>query len=163
MPRGAGQYDTAQVCLNGHVATSHYHDYPEFREDFCSECGAPTTTTCHVCAKEIRGSYRDTASLGDFDPPSFCINCGKPFPWTGAKIAAAKAMADELSDLTDHERVLLKASIDDIAADTPMTQVAVVRFKKLLPKMGELADGMRKLVVEIAGKTAAELLKGGGA
>jgi hypothetical protein len=41
-----------------------------------------------------------------------------------------------------------------------MTQVAVVRVKKLIPKMGELAGAMRKLVVDVAGKTAAELLKG---
>ncbi len=68
-------------------------------------------------------------------------------------------MADELSELSEHERILLKASIDDIAVDTPMTQVAVARFKKMIPKMGELADGMRKLAVEVPSKTAADLLR----
>jgi hypothetical protein len=38
----------------------------------------------------------------------------------------------------------------------------VARLKKLLPKMGDLAEGMKKLVVDVASKTAAELLKGGG-
>ena len=84
-------------------------------------------------------------------------------PWTVSKINAAKAMADEILELSDHERVLLKASIDDIVSDTPMTEVAVLRFKRLIPKMAnETAGAMRRLVVDVAGKAAAELLKGGG-
>jgi len=71
--------------------------------------------------------------------------------WTAAKVIAAKAMADELEGLNDAERLLVKASIDDIAADTPMSEVAAVRIKKLMPKVlttgGEV---LRKLIVDVA-------------
>lgn len=154
-------YDTAQICLNGHVATGSYHDSPEFRQDYCKHCGVKTTIHCSSCNKEINGRFRGHMSLSNISAPSFCIGCGKPYPWTAAKVVAAKAMVDELSNLDESERVLLKASIDDIAADTPMTQVAVVRVKKLIPKMGDLAPAMRKLFVDVAGKAAAEMLKGG--
>jgi hypothetical protein len=40
-------------------------------------------------------------------------------------------MVDELEELDSHEREVLKRSIDQIAADTPMTEVAVIRFKRL--------------------------------
>jgi hypothetical protein len=70
-------------------------------------------------------------------------------------------MADELEGLTDAERLTIKASIDDIAANTPMTEVAVVRVKKLIPKV--LASGgeaLRRLIVDVASETAAKALKG---
>ena len=141
-----------------------HHGSPEFRQDYCHKCGAATTTKCASCAAEIRGYYSTPGviSIPRLKAPSFCYGCGKPYPWVAARILAAKAMADEISGMSDADKILLKASIDDIAADTPMTQVAVARFKKLIPKMGEFADGMRKLALDVASKTAAELLKGGG-
>jgi hypothetical protein len=44
-------------------------------------------------------------------------------------------MAGELDGLTDAERITLKANLDDIAANTPMTEVAAVRIKKLMPRV----------------------------
>jgi hypothetical protein len=160
-----GTYDTAQICMNGHVVTDTFRRSPEFRQSFCHECGQPTIHACPHCKTEIRGDYHAPGVLAiGFErkpAPAFCFSCGKPFPWTVHKIEAAKAMADELSELSDADRVMLKASIDQIAADTPMTEVGVTRFKKLLPKMAkESADAMRRLVIDVAGKTAAELLKG---
>lgn len=93
--------------------------------------------------------------------PTFCGNCGKSFPWTAAKILAAKAMADELQELSEADRITLKASIDDIAANTPMTEVAVVRVKKLIPKLAkESADVLRRLVVDVASEAAKKLMNG---
>ncbi len=43
-------------------------------------------------------------------------------------------MADEIFELDDNERLLLKASIDDIIADTPKTELGVIRFKKCAAK-----------------------------
>jgi hypothetical protein len=70
-------------------------------------------------------------------------------------------MVDELEELSAAEREILRKSIDQIAVDSPMTEVAVARFKKMLPKLAkESAGAMRRLVVDVAGKAAAELLKG---
>lgn len=155
-------HDTAQICLNGHFINGFYHDAPQFRQDFCKQCGAKTIIQCQDCNAEIIGYYRNAAPINlRPDVPSFCNNCGKPYPWVAAKMYAAKAMVDELDGLTDAERITIKASIDDIAANTPMTEVAVVRVKKLIPKV--LASGgeaLRKLIVDIASESAAKALKG---
>lgn len=37
-----GQYDTQQVCTNGHQVTASYHRSPERREKYCGLCGAET-------------------------------------------------------------------------------------------------------------------------
>ena len=81
---------------------------------------------------------------------SFCDECGKPYPWTEAKLKAAKELADLLDNLNPEERNLLKKSLDDIVRDTPQTTVAVTRFKKLVAKAGPVAaDGFRKILVDV--------------
>lgn len=71
-------------------------------------------------------------------------------------------MAEEVEGLTDADRIMLKASIDEIVADSSMTEVSVVRIKKLIPRTAkESVCAMRRLVIDVAGKTAAELLNGG--
>lgn len=155
-------HDAAQICVNGHWIIGNFHDAPAFRQDFCRQCGAKTITGCPSCNAEIRGYYRNTAPINlRQEVPAFCANCGKPYPWIAAKIHAAKAMADELEGLTDAERLIIKASIDDIAANTPMTEVAVVRVKKLIPKiLSSGGEALRRLIVDVASETAAKTLKG---
>lgn len=158
-------YDTAQICLNGHVISGSYHDAPEFRQDFCDKCGAGTTFKCAHCNTEIRGYYASPGviSVATVKAPSYCHGCGKPMPWTAAKLEAAQAMVDELEELTWAQREALKKSIDQIATDSPMTEVAVARIKKTLPMVAKESVGaMRRLIIDVAGKTAAELLKSGG-
>jgi len=70
-------------------------------------------------------------------------------------------MADELDGLTDAERLTIKASIEDIAANTAMTEVAVVRVKKLFPKiLSNGGEALRRLIVEVASETAGKALRG---
>jgi hypothetical protein len=51
-------YDTAQVCLSGHVITNSAEDYPHHRQDFCSDCGQRTIMACEHCQTPIRGHLR---------------------------------------------------------------------------------------------------------
>ncbi|MFC1933668.1 DUF2321 domain-containing protein [Chloroflexota bacterium] len=95
-----------------------------------------------------------TYNYTDLPLPSFCPDCGKPYPWTEAKIKAAQELADELDELTSEERELLKKSIDDIIRDTPQTTVAVNRFKRLVAKAGKpAADAFRDILVDIVSET----------
>lgn len=141
-----GRYHTAQICLNGHVITSH--SYSELREKHCSTCGEVTTEKCEKCGTGIRGYYQveGVFSLGDnYSPPSFCHNCGHPYPWTARKLAAACAIADELDEISKEEKISLKQAMDELTRDTPQTDVAVVRFKKIMKKVGgESYDVMKK-------------------
>ena len=52
-----GWYDTAQICMNGHVINSMSISHPEHNKKFCDKCGAPTTTNCPKCNTPIKGHY----------------------------------------------------------------------------------------------------------
>ena len=163
------RYDIAQICNNGHIITSRFASRPESRKKFCDKCGAATITNCQNCNSPIRGYSRPTiddsgglvmgSSLSA--PPSFCPDCGKPYPWTEAKLKAAQELADLLEDLSSEEREILKKSFDDIVQDTPQAAVAANKIKILIAKVSKIAaEQIRKLVVEIASETARKIILG---
>lgn len=162
----AAQHDMAQVCLNGHMVNDTSQSRPEFSKKFCPDCGAETITRCRDCDQPIQGALHSSYMMGGSRylrrPPTrrtmttngsvraYCHACGKPYPWTSASIAAAKAYAQELDELTDTDKLLLQSSIDDLVVDTPKTSVALVRFKKLMPKIGrQAADGFKNILVNV--------------
>lgn len=83
-----GYYNSQQVCLNGHQITDRYEDSPQFRKDFCPECGAQTIHQCQNCKTQIPGYYNHNDpnfvvfSIRNTEIPSHCAGCGKAFPWT---------------------------------------------------------------------------------
>ena len=159
-----GTYDAQQVCLNGHQVTDSYNRRPEFRSAFCKQCGAATIHACQACGVAIRGDYDAPGVVvigSETSVPKFCHACGQPYPWTSSKIEAAKALASEVDELTDADRILLSSSIDDLIADTPKTSVAIVRFKRLAAKGGkEIADGFRRTLVDIVSEAARKSIWG---
>ncbi len=54
-----GWYDTAQICINGHVINSMSKSHPEHNKKFCDKCGEPTITNCPKCNAPIRGHYHE--------------------------------------------------------------------------------------------------------
>lgn len=78
-----GEYDTMQVCLNGHKITDRYYRSPEHRQKFCEKCGEETITECQECGTEIRGYYHveGVISPSSTDVPEFCHECGAAYPW----------------------------------------------------------------------------------
>ena len=91
-----------------------------------------------------------TFNYTDLPLPIFCPDCGRPYPWTEAKLKAAQELSDELDNLSPEERSLLKKSLDDIVRDTPQAPVAVTRFKRLVTKAGKpAADAFRDILVDI--------------
>jgi hypothetical protein len=154
-------HDVAQVCQNGHVVTTRYNDYPEFRQDYCDACGTTTTTTCPRCEKEIRGSYRGSVTTGEMPAPAFCLHCGGPFPLHAARVHAAKALVEEIDELSAQDKLLCSASIDDIAGNTPMTDAAIMRIKKVIAKAGQgTAEALKKVVLEVASEAARKAMLG---
>ena len=150
-------YDTAQICLNGHTANSMSVFLPQSNKKFCDECGAPTITTCQSCNTPIKGYYHIPGVFGPchYSPPSFCHNCGKPYPWLEAKLRAAQELSDELDTLTTNEKDILKKSLDDIIRNTPQTPVAATRFKKLIAKAGpETAKAFKDILINVLSEFA---------
>ena len=84
----------------------------------------------------------------DYECPRFCFQCGSPFPWQEAKIAAAKELADEL-DLPDEARETLRGSIDDLTADTPRTALAITRYRKVVKGARAVAKTLKPIMIEI--------------
>ena len=160
-----GFHDVAQVCANGHVITGRIQQSPNLGLKFCKKCGAPTITKCPACSEAIQGEYEVEGVLvlgfGMRTPPAFCHACGKAYPWTSARIEAAKAIADEIDELTTSEKLLLKASIDDIVTETPRTELGILRFKKYAVKGGKaVADAFRDILVDVASETAKKSIWG---
>ncbi len=152
-------YDTAQICTNGHVINEQLVSSPHINKKFCYKCGVPTITTCQYCNATIEGAHHSRTTTYFYARKSFCPDCGKPYPWTEAKLKAAKELADLLEDLSQEEREILKKSFDDIILDIPQTTVAATQFKRLVAKVGKIAaEQLRELVVDIASETAKKII-----
>lgn len=74
---------------------------------------------------------------------------------------AAHEFSDELENLSDQEKALLKKSMDDLVRENPATSLAAQRTKKLLLKAGDSALELgRKILVDVLSETAKKILMG---
>ncbi len=152
-------YDTAQICLNGHVITSMAGSRPERQQQFCDKCGEPTLLNCPKCNAPIHGAYHNQDSLHiDDNAPSFCHNCGSPFPWTLRKQQAAiDLFNDEWED--EQDRKIFQESVEQITKDTAQAQVASKRLVRLLGKLGKgTASTIRDILVDVASESVKKIL-----
>jgi hypothetical protein len=135
---------------------------PEFKRDFCEDCGEPTITACPSCKHEIRGAYwGGGVSFATYVPPAFCGDCGNRFPWTTRRLEAAHEIALEAEHLSGDERKQLAESMDELVRDTPRTQVAASRVKRLAAKAGAgTANALRDILVDVASETAKKAIWG---
>ena len=164
---GQSRYDSAQICVSRHVITTQLDISPELSQEFCEACGKPTITACKHCDTAIRGEYypySDAIFKGGRvyrSPPSYCHKCGAAYPWTQARLQAARELADELDELSPDEIDVLKGSLDDLVADTPRTALAATRFKKLVAKVGPVvADGFKQILIDVVSESAKKMIWG---
>jgi hypothetical protein len=159
-PRREDWYDQAEVCLNGHVITWTALSDPSHRQKFCQRCGEKTIDVCPGCGHQIRGHYHSTDVIyfDPDDPPKYCVNCGAAFPWQGAALENLQEILKE-SSLTAEEISEFEAAIPDIVRDTPKTQSATLKLRRLLPKVGgAVYDVTVKVITDIASETAKKTL-----
>lgn len=155
-------YDVAQVCINGHLVNDRYRGRPQHNKRFCTKCGAQTIAKCPACGADIQGDYivEGVITIGAEPPPppAFCHNCGKPFPWTEARLEAMRELTQEVGELGD-EREKLVGSLPDLVVDTPRTQLAAARWRKALAKVGDqVKPAIMQMLIEIATEGAKKLL-----
>lgn len=174
-------YDVAQICVNGHVINDSVKKHPEENKKFCEICGEKSITQCPNCRTKIKGAKYSEQEIAvgrdlnsprkskghkevqkveiEYKIPAYCPNCGNPYPWTEKKIKAAHELTQELDNLSQKEKELLEKSINDIIKDTPNAKVAATRFKKLAPKIGEVAlQGFKVLLVDIISEAMKKML-----
>lgn len=157
------RYLTAEVCRNGHVSTPTVEHSPGLTAKFCAECGAETMRTCPQCSAAIRGKYYvpTVASNYTYHPPNHCHNCGTAFPWTVARLEAAKEYAAELEGLDEAERKQLRGAISDLSIGGARTELAASRFKRLMAKAGQtVGGGLYKIVVDVLSDAAKKAIVG---
>lgn len=159
------QYDTAQICLNGHYVNESYHRYPQHNKNYCDKCGEMTVINCQNCGTEIRGYYESNVVIIAFGeehtPPNYCYNCGKPYPWLDRKMKAAVEMAQLEEVLTEEENNNFSEYVKDITTDTPKSQVSAKKINILLKKFTSSSITiMRSLLVDIASETAKKVIQG---
>ena len=132
-------YRTAQICLNGHMINDAFDKDPELNKNYCPHCGAKTITQCPSCGAKINGYYDcEFAIIGDTTPVnSYCHNCGQPYPWTKSAIESAALVIQEESELSEQVKTSLIESLPDIVSETPKTNLAVVRIKKVFMTAGK--------------------------
>lgn len=157
-----GTYDVAQVCVNGHTITSRAAGKPELLSKACPECGAKTITTCPECNTRIRGEY-DVEGIwilgSTFTVPKYCHNCGSPYPWTKSKLEAITMLLDEDENLDFGTKCRAIEVLPDLLAETPKTELAAARWKKLLSGTSKfVGDSIRSIFVEIGAEVALKLL-----
>lgn len=158
-----GWYDTAQVCLSGHLVNNSTKASPEDNREFCAKCGARTITKCPKCEADIPGQFHATGTFVLSIPmrqvPKFCSNCGAPYPWTENRLKAAHDLANEITEISEDERDILNQSLDELVKDTPQTQVATVRFKKIVSKAGkEVANAFREILIDIVSEAVRKMI-----
>ena len=157
------RYMTAAVCTNGHVATEAL-EYGTGQDKHCGVCGASVIAACPNCKTPIRGFFHVSGvfTTAPYRPPAFCFECGKPFPWTAEKLAAAKDLADELEDVSADDRAKLKTAIEDVATGGPRAEAGAARIKRMVGKAGTtVGQALWKISVEVASEAAKKILTGG--
>ena len=76
-----------------------------------------------------------------------------------ARIKVTKEYADEIEALSREEKELLKKSIDELIRDTPGTQLAASRFKRLASKGGAAAlEGLKTLMLDVVTEGVKKIL-----
>jgi hypothetical protein len=151
----------AELCRNGHIITGDIQNEPEKTSKFCSLCGAETIRACSNCAEPLRGDHIYQGTITWMTEPRYCHRCGAAFPWTIAKIVAAKEHAAEIEGLDDADRKQLQEVIDDVTVSGPRTDLGVSRLKRLVTKVGPaVGNVVVKIVVDVATDAAKKLIGG---
>lgn len=145
-----------QVCLSGHQITAYAESQSESRENFCKECGSKTIDACQSCDVKIRGHrhFEGWANLSRIPVPKYCINCGIAYPWQTAAIENLREILQE-SDLSSHDLQELDKALPDVLGDTPKTESASLKMKRIMGKLGKpLYEVAIKVVTDVASETA---------
>jgi hypothetical protein len=56
--------------------------------------------------------------------------CSRPHPWTVRRLQAAADLIGESNSLSAAERETLKKSLEELTRETPVAEVAAIRFKR---------------------------------
>ncbi len=129
------------ICMNGHSISDTLRNL-EGIDKCCTKCGQAVITRCPTCGETIRGYEQfDFVSVNrKIYIPSYCHECGNPYPWTKSAIEAVQLVLEEEKDFViDADRAGLIEVLPDLMDETPKTSLAILRFQKVMSNCGEFA------------------------
>ncbi len=152
-----GYYTSAEVCLNGHIINVPAKNLSQF----CHECGKDIIRKCPKCESPIKGNYVDNNEILNskfFKLPKYCDSCGTPYPWIQSKIDAVESVLKDTKKLNQKEKQEFENYIPDLIINTPKTEIASLKAKNLMEKVGPVLSDMLKnilidIVLEVVKKT----------
>ncbi|MGZ3523081.1 MAG: DUF2321 domain-containing protein [Vulcanimicrobiaceae bacterium] len=151
---------TALICESGHVMTGSL-EYGG-SQAHCRTCGAATMSACPSCSGRILGSYPGSLSVMKH-APSFCSECGKPFPWQVAALERARKVArmqSEIHDLDEATSSALTEFAEDVARDRATPEEAATFGQWFRKKAGpEAARAVGGVLKDIATSTIADIIR----
>ena len=152
-------YRKAEICLKRHITTEDLEHSGELASPYCPKCGAETIRECPSCEESIRGYYISQGAYSPYEIPAYCHSCGKAYPWTQTALNSARELVEELDELNREEKDKLNGSIEELIQDSPKAQVAAVRFKKLMKKVGQSgADAIHGILVNVVTEAIKNLI-----
>lgn len=154
--------DCSLICENGHMVNDSMRTYPKYNKNFCTKCGSKAISNCPECNSFIEGKEYMEGVIDCFPTtvPKYCSGCGKPYPWTKAKLEALNEAVDLLDELDENEKNSLKQSALEVSIDNPKTEVGVLKVKKYLSKVGNgMADTVKEIIVQVASETAIKYME----
>ncbi len=149
-------FQTASICLNGHIRNTATEEEIVKNENYCTLCGSKTISRCLICNNPIRGNYCYNEPIYEYtyDPfyenseelltghnkicintpaeaPAFCYHCGSPYPWTKTLLKAGEDIVDLLDELSDTQKQQLKNTFPDLISENPRSQISALIAAKL--------------------------------
>jgi hypothetical protein len=134
------------ICKNGHYLKC-------YDGKFCPNCGAETIDSCPNCSEKI--PFLDqSAIIQDYKIPSYCFKCGSPYPWTTTLLDTARTIVHEDELLQDEQITEWCDCFPDIICQTPKTQLALIRYKKMVDKAASTTvNALKDLLVDVVSET----------
>jgi hypothetical protein len=150
------RYCAAQICLRGHVQSSDGKNDFE-RGEHCPQCGDACIDTCQHCKAPIRGSGVYESPL-DYERPSFCYNCGRPYPWMADRLQTAKELLNHDDKLSLEEREKLWVLLQYVMTD-PKSDMVPAKKKLFEIGIAKALPATREFLLDLIAKLGAEMLK----
>jgi hypothetical protein len=147
-------YCEAQICVQGDVQSSD--GMPFDPSAHCTKCGSECVHNCLSCGAPIRGKVKYSAA--NYDCPSFCHGCGKPYPWMDEKLKIAKELLFHDDQLAYEERKELWGLLQYVMSN-PKAELAPAKSKLISIKIQKAAAPIREFIIDLLAKCAAEMSK----
>lgn len=150
-----GKYCAAQICLRGHVQSANGEPYKP--GEHCPQCGEACVDACQHCKAPIRGN--PVYATGNYECPSFCYKCGRPYPWMEDRLRTAKDLLYHDDKLLLEDRERLWSLLQYVMSD-PKSDLVPAKKKLIEIDLGKAAAATRDFVTDLLAKYAAEMTKG---